>query len=116
MYQDQQRARGTQSAVSSQVQRSYTVQHDFTDTASVTATLAHALSDVSGIDVTNAEMAVREFVDTEALDRLFTPISDGSPRANGQLSLNIQGYQTTVYGNGLISIVPPQQYQHQHRW
>jgi len=116
MYQNQQRARGSQTAVSSQHQQSYTVQHDFSDTASVTATLTHALSDVSGINVTEVEMAVRESVDPDALDRLFTPVSNGSPRANGQLSVNIQGYQTTIYGNGLISIVPPQQYHQQPRW
>jgi hypothetical protein len=111
MYQNQQQAPASQSAVSSHVQQSYTVQHDFTGTASITATLTHALSDISGIDVTDAECALEEYVDPDALDRLFTPKSDGSRRANGQLMFNIEGYQTTIYSNGLISIVPPQQYQ-----
>lgn len=111
MYQNQKAASGTQSTVRSHVQQSYTVQHDFAGSASLTATLAHALSDISGIDVSAAERTLESYVDLTALDRLFTPMSDGSPRANGQLSFNIQGYQTTVYGNGVISIVPPQQYQ-----
>lgn len=111
MYQNQQPAPATQSTTQSQIQQSYTVQHDFAGSASVTATLAHALSDISGIDVTDAERALEEYVDPDALDRLFSPVSDGSPRANGQLMFNIQGYQTTIYGSGLISIVPPRQYQ-----
>lgn len=110
MYQNQQQAPAAQST-SSYIQQNYTVQHDFAGTASITATLTHALSDISGIDVTDAERALEEYVDPHALDRLFTPKSDGSRRANGQLTFNIEGYQTTIYGNGLISIVPPQRYQ-----
>ena len=77
----------------------------------MTATLTHALSDISGVDVRETERALESNVDPQALDRLFTPVPDGSARANGQLSFNIQGYRTTVYGNGFISIVPPKQYQ-----
>lgn len=111
MYQNQQRAPVVQSTAPPQVQQSYTVQHDFAGAADLTATLIHALSDISGIDVTEAERTLEEYVDPTALDRLFAPLSEGSPRATGQLSFNIRGYQTTIYGNGLISIVPPQQYQ-----
>jgi hypothetical protein len=111
MYQNRKQSLASQSAVSSHVQQSYTIQHDFTGPASITTTLTHALSDISGIDVTDAEHALEEYVDPDALDRLFAPTSDGSRRANGQLMFNIDGYRTTIYGNGLISIVPPQQYQ-----
>lgn len=110
MYQNQQPAPTNNTTAQSQVQQSYTVQHDFDGPASITATLTHALSDISGIDVTDAERTLEEYVNPEALDRLFTPVTEGSSRANGQLMFNIQGYQTTIYGNGLISIVPPQQY------
>lgn len=112
MYQNQQRGSTVQASTQSRAQQSYTVQHDFSGSASVAATLTHALSDISGIDVTDAECTLEEYVDLEALDRLFTPVSDGSARASGQLMFNIQGYQTTIYGNGLISIIPPRQYRH----
>jgi hypothetical protein len=108
MYQNQKRAGSTGSAVGSQVQQSYTIKHDFESAASVTATLTHALSDVSGIDVSEIEYALKDYVDPDALDRLFMPVSDGSARVNGHLAFNLQGYQVTLYGNGLISIVPPQ--------
>ena len=112
MYQNQQ-ARTRHSPAPSQVQQSYTVQHEFNGSASITATLTHALSDISGINVTEAEQALKNHVAPDALDRLFTPISEEAPRANGQLTFNIQGYQTTIYGNGVISIVPPREYRHQ---
>ena len=112
MYQNQQQPQAPPVAVNSQVQQSYTVQHDFESSASVTATLAHALSDVSGTDVTDVEFALKDYIDPTALDKLFAPVSDRPARANGQLSLNVEGYQTTIYGTGLISIVPPRQYHH----
>lgn len=110
MYQNQQQAPATHAAARSQVQQSYTVQHDFDGSASVTATLTHALSDVSGIDVSDVESTLETYVDPSALDLLFRPTLGGSQRANGRLVFDIQGYQTTIYGNGLISIVPPQRY------
>lgn len=112
MYQNP-RTQNVQPAVQSQIQQSYTVQHNFDSAASVTATLAHALSDISGIDVSQVEFALKDYVDPDALDQLFAPVSGGSPRVNGNLTLNIQGYQTTLYGNGLITIVPPQHPQQQ---
>ena len=114
MYQNQQ-TRNVNPAVHSQLQQSYTVQHDFSSAASVTATLTHALSDLSGTDVTEVEFALKDYVDPAALDALFAPTPQGSLRVDGHLSLNIRGFQTTLYGNGLISIVPPQSYQPQHQ-
>ena len=103
----QQTPNTTQANPGPQVQQSYTVEHDFESSASVTATLTHALSDVAGIDVTEAEFALKDYVDPDALDRLFTPTSDGPQRTGGHVTFNVRGYQTTLYGNGVISIVPP---------
>lgn len=108
MYQNQPQAQYAQSTATPQVQQSYTVQHDFGGAASLTATLAHALSDVADSNVTDVEATVNEYVDPTALDTLFQPVSQGSQRANGHLTFSIDGYQTTIYANGLISIVPPQ--------
>ena len=97
----------SRSAPVSQVQGSYTVQHDFDGSASVAATIVHALSDVAGIDATQAEFALHDYVDPDALDKLFAPTSDGPPRLDGHVTFNVRGYQTTLYANGVISIVPP---------
>ena len=89
--------------------QNYFVQHDFGGSAELTTTLAHAISDVTGIDVTDTGFTLNDHVDPEALDRLFAPKADGTPRTNGHVSFTIWGYQVTVYSNGQIAIVPPRQ-------
>jgi len=89
--------------------QTYFVTHDFGGSAELTTTVAHAISDVSGIDVRDAEFTLADYVDPEALDRLFEPREDGTPRMNGQLTFTVWGFQVTVYSDGQIAIVPPQQ-------
>lgn len=89
--------------------QNYFVQHDFDGSAELTTTLAHAISDVTGIDVTDTGFTLNDHVDPEALDRLFAPKEDGTPRTNGHVSFTIWGYQVTVYSSGQIAIVPPRQ-------
>jgi hypothetical protein len=85
----------------------YFVQHEFGGTSDLTTTLVHALADVTGADVTQAEAGLVEHVDPAALDRLFAPSTDGTPRPNGHLSFTVWDHQVTVYHNGQIAITPP---------
>ena len=89
--------------------QTYYITHDFEGSAELTTTLAHAISDVTGIDVTDTGFTLNDHVDPEALDSLFKPRDDGTRRINGQLSFTIWGYQVTVYSDGQIAIVPPRQ-------
>lgn len=94
----------------------YHVHHDFDGSAELTATLAHAISNVTGADVTDTGFTLNDYVDPEALDRLFKPKSDGMPRGHGHVSFVVWGYQVTVYSSGRIVIAPqaqPQQMQGQ---
>lgn len=93
----------------SQRTQNYYVQHEFDGSAELTTTLAHAISDVTGVDVTDTGFTLNDHVDPEALDRLFEPKEDGTPRTNGHVSFTIWGYQVTVYSSGQIAIVPPRQ-------
>ncbi|ELY47095.1 HalOD1 output domain-containing protein [Natronorubrum bangense] len=43
-------------------------------------------------------------VDPEALDRLFAPRADGTPRAGGQVSFPFCGYDVTVEQNGSVTL------------
>lgn len=85
----------------------YYAQHDFGGPATLSTTLIHALSDVTGVDGTNAERSLYDFVDPDALDNLFKPKPDGTPRANGQVSFTIWGYPVTVDSTGRIAITVP---------
>jgi hypothetical protein len=89
--------------------QAYYVTHDFDGSAELTTTLAHAIADVSGIDVTDAGFTLSDHADPEALDRLFEPKEDGTPRMNGNLTFRIWGFRVTVYSDGQIAIAPIQQ-------
>src|SRR6056297_2902379 len=92
-----------------QNQQPYVVQHEFGGTAELTTTLAHAISDVTGINVTDTGFTLNDYVDPDAMDKLFRPKPDGTPRTNGSLNLTILGCQVAIHSNGQIVISPPQQ-------
>jgi len=92
-----------------QKQQPYVVHHEFDGTAELTTTLAHAISDVTGIDVTDTGFTLNDYVDPDAMDKLFKPKPDGTQRTNGSLTLTILGCQVVVHSNGQIIITPPQQ-------
>lgn len=85
----------------------YRVYHDPAGAAAVTTTVAHALADLTGVDVTAAEAALHERVDPAALDQLFAPRPDGTPRSPGHVAFRVVGCRVTVYGDGEIVVTPP---------
>lgn len=105
----------TQTQVQPQAQQAYTVYHDFDGTATVTETVVHAIADVTGMDVTDADFALHDYVDPDSLNRIFASKHDGTPRSNGHVSFSVMGYRTTVYANGQVSIVPTEIRQHPGR-
>ena len=86
--------------------RRYVVYHEFGDTTELSTTLVHAISDVTGIDVTDTEHTIYEYFDPEALDNLFRPKYDGTLRASGQYEFTIWGCRVTVHSSGEIEIQP----------
>ena len=87
----------------------YFVQHEFGGSSDLTTTLVHAIADVTGADVTQVEDGLASCVDPRAVDLLFRPAPDGTPRPNGHLSFTLWDHQVTVYHNGQIAITPPAQ-------
>jgi hypothetical protein len=97
---------GTEAAY--QAPRSHYALHDSMRTAAeLSTTLVHALSDAMGVDVRECESSLYEAVDPGALDRLFRPVGDGSPRDSGHVAFLVSGYRVTVYYTGHIVIDPP---------
>lgn len=82
----------------------YVVYHEFDGPAEVSTTLAHAIADATGYDVTDVGFGLNEFVDPDALDRLFAPRSDGTSRANGSLAFSLWDCHVTVDGTGRIVV------------
>lgn len=88
------------------------MQHDFDGSAQLTTTLVHAISDVTGTAVTNTEFTLNDYVDPDALNRLFGSTPDGTARATGELHLTIWGCDVTIFASGQIVIVPPLEHTH----
>ena len=84
----------------------YWVTHDFDGPATLSTTLIHAISEATNVDVSNAEETLCHQVDPQAIDHLFRPVENESPRAHGHLSISVWGHDVTVYGDGRIIISP----------
>ncbi|WP_247002621.1 HalOD1 output domain-containing protein [Halosolutus gelatinilyticus] len=85
----------------------YRAVHDPEGPATLSTTIIHALADCTGVDVTDSRISLYDTVDPDALDGLFRPRYDGTPRAGGTLSFVIDGHYVTVSGDGEILIEPP---------
>jgi hypothetical protein len=85
----------------------YHVYHDPESSARLSTTVVHALADVMGVDVTDTGFALYDSVDPDALDQIFSPRGDESPRAPGHVAFTVEGYRVTVYSTGEIVITPP---------
>lgn len=46
-------------------------------------------------------------VDPEALDALFAPRADGTPRSPGTITFRFCGYRVTVHDDGSVSLEEP---------
>ncbi len=85
----------------------YRAVHDPDDSATLSTTVIHALADCMGLDVTDCRFSLYDSIDPDALDSLFRPRHDGTPRTGGTLSFPIDGYLVTVESTGEILIEPP---------
>lgn len=85
----------------------YYFTHEFGGSSQLSTTLVHALADVAGVDVTQAEFRLADYVDPDALNQLFAPSGDGTAQVDGHLSFTVWGNQVTIYNDGQIVIAPP---------
>lgn len=85
----------------------YHVHHDPEGSANLSTTVVHALADVMGVDVTDGGYTLYQSIDPDALDGIFAPTVDGTPRPPGHVAFTVDGYRVTVYSSGRIVITPP---------
>ncbi|RQG90498.1 HalOD1 output domain-containing protein [Natrarchaeobius chitinivorans] len=85
----------------------YRAFHDPDGPATLSTTVVHALADCLGVDPTDGRISLYDTVDPDALDALFRPRHDGTPRSGGTLSFVVEDHYVTIYGNGEILIEPP---------
>ena len=67
-----------------------------------------AVADREGVDPTDIEPptydALYDVINPEALDSLFSPREDGTPRASGRVEFPFCGYHVTVTSDGTVEV------------
>jgi hypothetical protein len=81
----------------------YSAQHDWTGGDPLTVTVLSLLSEATGDDPVEME-PLNNCVDPDALNKLFSPRQDGTPRHGGSVSFDVNGHTVTVYSDGEVAV------------
>lgn len=73
---------------------------------SLAVKVMEAVAAAKGVDVLSLETTLYEVVDPDALEQLFAPLADGTPRIGGRLSLAIDGLEVVVEADGNVTVSP----------
>lgn len=87
----------------------YVFHHDSDQTATITATIVHALASIADTDVSQGEFSLYDSVDPDALERIFGTKADGTERTGGHIAFTALEHEVYVYANGDVIIYPPSQ-------
>jgi hypothetical protein len=82
----------------------YVVNYYDTSDIELSVTVVHAVLDVTGKEPT--EVNLNAAVQPDALNRIFGPTKDGTPREGGTLEFELAGCHVTVDGSGEIRVDP----------
>lgn len=74
---------------------------------SLAVEVMEAVASAKGVDVMALETTLYEVVDPDALEQLFAPLADGTPRAGGKLVLEIAGCEVVVEATGNVTVSRP---------
>lgn len=85
-----------------------TDQSNATESRPVSFDVIAAIADAEGVDPTEIEPpeyeALYDVVNPEALDALFAPREDGTPRTTGRIEFPYCGYYVVVDGDGEVEL------------
>lgn len=80
------------------------VHHDMTGDGSVPESVVDALAEASDLPAEQLRGRLYETVDADALDRLFRPKHDGTPRYGAAVSFSVAGHDVTLAADGTITV------------
>ncbi|WP_255167559.1 HalOD1 output domain-containing protein [Natrononativus amylolyticus] len=86
----------------------YVFHYDRGGSATLTATIVHALATITEVDVSQGEFSLYDSIDPDALERLFRSKADGSERTGGHVAFTALECDVYVYADGEILIYPPE--------
>ena len=74
---------------------------------SLAVEVMEAVAAAKGVDVMTLETTLYEVVDPDALEQLFEPLADGTPRSGGKLVIEIAGCEVVIDATGDVSVTRP---------
>lgn len=87
------------------VEARYQYYHDMQSEKSLSTTIVSALLEIEEVDVPHLGFTLEDYVDTDALDSLFAPKMDGTPRKETRMEFTVPGYEITIDSDGHITII-----------
>ncbi|WP_254535043.1 HalOD1 output domain-containing protein [Halomarina litorea] len=84
----------------------YCATHDLTTPGSLSITIVETVCAVLEESPAAVE-PLYDVVDPDALDSLFRPKADGTPRVEGSVTFTLSDCTVTVEGTGEVVVVPP---------
>lgn len=86
----------------------YRTVHDWNGRETLSDTVVVAVAEAAGVDPIDLSTPLIESVDPDALDGLFRPRRDGSPReADGRAIFTTNGYEVEVHSDGQVLVYGP---------
>jgi len=81
----------------------YHHQYDWESPGGLSSALVATVATVADTEPTEIE-SLHDCVDPDALNALFSPLSEDRPRSQGYLSFTLDDYDVTVHGHGEIIV------------
>lgn len=82
----------------------YVVNYYETSDIELSVTVVHAVLEVTGKEPTDVNL--NAVVQPDALNRIFSPKHDGTPRTGGTIEFELAGCHVTITGDGEIRVDP----------
>ena len=82
------------------------VHHDLNGDQALSTSVTVAVADAAGVEPSDIPEQLYDVIDPEALDTLFEPRDDGTPRRGGRLAFSLYGHHITVDGDGTVTVQP----------
>ncbi|WP_266081288.1 DUF7504 family protein [Haladaptatus caseinilyticus] len=80
------------------------ITYEYAPTDDLGTEVVLAVTNAIGIDSQAVTERLADRINPDALNELFQPLADGTPRTNGYVSFGFEGYFVTVSGNGMVTI------------
>ncbi|WP_049970744.1 DUF7504 family protein [Haladaptatus cibarius] len=81
-----------------------TFHYDWANEEALSAFIIQQMIEETGVDSSDVPESLYQCIDPDALEDLFQPLQDGTPRTSGAVTFNLAGHYVTANSDGTIEI------------